>query len=69
MLRYRARFEDYAGLGEGEDRVEFPNLVTIESPAVRSQARFAWKRVMLATAVSDRLFQLPARGAERGGGW
>lgn len=69
VLRYRARFEDYAGLGEGQDRVEFPNLVTIESPAVGSQARFAWKRVMLATAVSDRLFQLPARRAERGGGW
>ncbi len=69
VLRYRARFEDYAGLGEGEDRVEFPNLVTIESPAVRSEARFAWKRVMLATELSDRLFQLPERGAGRGSGW
>ena len=69
VLRYRARFEDYAGLGEGEDRVEFPNLVTIESPAVRSQARFAWKRVMLAAELADRLFQLPERGAGRGGGW
>ena len=68
-LRYRARFEEYASLGEGEDRVEFPKLVTIESPAVQSQARFAWKRVMLAGELSDRLFRLPERGAGRGDGW
>lgn len=68
-LRFRARFEEYAGIGEGEDRVEFPNLVTIESPAVRSQARFAWKRVMLADALADRLFRLPEHGAARGGAW
>lgn len=68
-LRYRARFEDYAGMGEGKDRVEFPNLVTIESPAMRSEARFAWKRVMLADELSDRLFRLPERGAGRGGAW
>jgi hypothetical protein len=69
VLRYRVRFEDYAGLGEGAGRVEFPNLVTIDSPAVRSQARFAWKRVMLAAELSDRLFRLPERGAGQGGGW
>ena len=40
-LRYRARFEAYRPLGEGPDPGEFPNLVTIESAAARSEARFA----------------------------
>jgi len=63
VLRFRARFEDYRPIGEGAAAVEFPGRVTIESPAVRSQARFAWKRVMLAREVSDRLFRLPERNA------
>ncbi|MFO0691666.1 MAG: hypothetical protein U0900_23420 [Myxococcota bacterium] len=61
-LRYRARFEAYAPLGEGADPVDFPRLVTIESPAVGSEARFAWKRVMLGGEVADRMFRLPERG-------
>jgi hypothetical protein len=69
LLRYRARFEDYGGIGEGEGRVEFPNLVTIDSPQMRSEARFAWNRVMLASGLSDRLFRLPERRARRGGAW
>ncbi len=68
-LRYRARFEDYGAIGEGAGRIEFPNLVTIDSPAMRSQARFAWNRVMLAAGLSDRLFRLPERRAGRGGAW
>jgi hypothetical protein len=63
VLRYRARFEQYGPVGTGEARVDFPALVTIDSAGVKSQARFAWKRVMLAGEVSDRLFQLPERGA------
>jgi hypothetical protein len=61
-LRYRARFEDYGPLGEGAGRADFPGVVTIESPAVKSEARFTWKRVMLDGEVADRLFQLPERG-------
>lgn len=61
-LRYRARFEAYGALGEGADRTDFPHVVTIESPAVGSEARFAWKRVMLGGEVADRLFRLPERG-------
>ncbi len=68
VLRYRARFEQYGGLGDGADRSEFPNLVTIESAAARSEARFAWKRVMLAGSLSDRLFELPERGSAGGDG-
>ena len=62
VLRYRARFEEYRSLGDGAEQGEFPNLVTIESAAARSEARFAWKRVMLAGAIEDRLFRLPERG-------
>jgi len=65
VLRYRARFEAYAPMGAEGQRVEFPGVVTIESPAVRAEARFAWKRVMLTAEVSDRLFELPERGAGR----
>lgn len=69
VLRFRARFEDYGAIGEGAERLEFPNSVTIESPAVGSQARFAWNRVMLASGLPDRLFRLPERRAEPGGAW
>ena len=62
VLRYRARFEEYRSLGDGAVQGEFPNLVTIESAGARSEARFAWKRVMLAGAIEDRLFRLPERG-------
>ncbi|MEZ4280152.1 MAG: hypothetical protein R3F21_11120 [Myxococcota bacterium] len=68
-LRFRARFEDYGAIGEGAERVEFPNSVTIDSPGVGSQARFAWNRVMLATDLPDRLFRLPERRAGQGGAW
>ena len=61
-LRFRARFEEYQPLADGEERGEFPKLVTIESAAARSEARFAWKRVMLAGEIEDRLFRLPERG-------
>lgn len=61
-LRYRAQFEAYGALVEGSDRTDFPHVVTIESPAVGSEARFAWKRVMLGGEVADRLFRLPERG-------
>ncbi|MBY0400217.1 hypothetical protein K2X89_07980 [Myxococcota bacterium] len=63
VLRYRARFEQYGALGAGASRTDFPLVVTIESPAVGSEARFAWKRVMLGGEVADRLFRLPERGA------
>lgn len=62
VLRFRARFEAYAPMGAEEPPVEFPGVVTLESPAVRSEARFAWKRVMLAREVSERSFELPERG-------
>src|SRR5690606_41408116 len=62
VLRYRARFEQYTTLDDGERRTEFPLVVTIESPTERSEARFAWKRVMLGGEVADRLFQLPDGG-------
>lgn len=62
VLRYRARFDEYSPLDDGEPPAEFPLLVTIESPAVRSEARFAWKRVMLGGEVADRLFRLPDGG-------
>ncbi len=68
-LRFRARFEAYAAIGEGAERVDFPRSVTIDSPAVGSQARFAWNRVMLASALPDRLFRLPDRRAGQGGAW
>lgn len=63
ILRYRARFEAYGPVVSGEAHTDFPGLVTIDSAGVKSQARFAWKRVMLAGEVSDRLFQLPERGS------
>jgi hypothetical protein len=62
VLRYRARFEEYVPLSDGERTVEFPLVVTIESPGVESEARFAWKRVMLGGRVADRLFRLPDGG-------
>lgn len=65
VLRYRARFEQYAAVGEGAGAADFPNLVTIESPAVGSEARFAWKRVMLGGEVADRLFRLPEKKGAR----
>jgi len=74
-IRFRAVFEDYAPLtrGELEDETlseagEFAKAVTIQSPALESEARFVWKRVMLARSLSDRLFEIPERdGGERGG--
>jgi hypothetical protein len=66
-LRYRAIFEGYEALG-GEGGVVFPKRVTIRSPGVESEARFDWKRVMLASDLSDRLFVLPqARRPGQGG--
>jgi hypothetical protein len=62
VLRYRARFEQYAALGAGDATTDFPRVVTIESPEVGSQARFAWKRVVLGGEVADRLFRLPEKG-------
>jgi hypothetical protein len=68
-LRFRVRFEDYGAIGEGAERIDFPKSVTIDSPGVGSQARFAWNRVMLASALPDRLFQLPEHRAAQGSAW
>ena len=66
-IRYQVHFEQYealpatAGAGQTELQggVVFPKRILLESPMVRSSARFEWKRVMLADDLSDRLFQLP----------
>ena len=60
VIRFRVLFEQYEQL-DGSDGVIFPMRVTVRSPAVDSEARFVWKRVMLARDLSDRLFTLPAR--------
>lgn len=57
-VRLRALFERYAPLDD-DDGVIFPRRITIRSPALESEARFDWKRVMLAEDLSDRLFRLP----------
>lgn len=68
-LRYHAIYEDYEVLGGGsedEGGVNFPKRVTLSSPSLGSEARFAWKRVMLADDLPDRIFEIPAprhRGA------
>ena len=74
-IRFRAVFEDYAPLApeEVEDAAlsaggEFARTVTIQSPEIESEARFVWKRVMLARSLSDRFFVIPAPdGRGRGG--
>jgi hypothetical protein len=60
VIRYRVVFERYEPL-EGADGVFFPMRITIRSPGVDSEARFDWKRIMLASELSDRLFRLPER--------
>jgi len=60
VIRFRVLFEQYEPL-EGADGVLFPMRITIRSPGVESEARFDWKRVMLASELSDRLFTLPER--------
>ena len=66
-LRFRAVFEKYSALA-GSDGVIFPNQVTVQSPSVESEATFVWKRVMLDSPLSDRLFTLPEGPNERQGG-
>lgn len=66
VIRFRVLFERYEAL-EGEGGVIFPKRVTIRSPGVDSEARFDWKRVMLASELSDRLFTLPERRNRRQG--
>ena len=69
-LRYHAIYEDYEVLGgesEDEGGVNFPKRVTLSSPSLGSEARFSWKRVMLADDLPDRIFEIPAprhRGAD-----
>jgi hypothetical protein len=60
LIRFRALFEQYEVLA-ASGGVFFPKRVTIRSPVVDSKARFDWKRVMLASELSDRLFTLPER--------
>ncbi len=67
LIRFRASFDRYEVL-EGADGVNFPMRVTIRSPGVDSLARFEWKRVMLASELSDRLFRLPLRRSPGMGG-
>ena len=67
VIRLRVLFEGYEPL-DAADGVIFPKRITIRSPAVLSEARFDWKRVMFATDLSDRLFVLPEpRRTGRGG--
>jgi hypothetical protein len=61
VLRFRAIFEDYSPLVDGDSGSSFPHLITIRSPEVDSEARFVWKRVMLTEGLSDRFFTLPGR--------
>ena len=63
VIRFRATFEDYRSLDGNAGEVDFPNRVTVRSPAAESLARFVWKRVMLAEKLSDRFFMIPERGA------
>ncbi len=63
VIRFRATFEDYRSLDGDAGEVDFPNRVTIRSPAAESLARFVWKRVMLAEELSDRFFMIPERAA------
>jgi hypothetical protein len=63
VIRFRATFEDYRSLDGDAGEVDFPNQLTVRSPAAESLARFVWKRVMLAEELSDRLFMIPERGA------
>lgn len=63
VIRFRATFEDYRALDGDGVADDFPNRVTIRSPAAESLARFVWKRVMLAEALPDRFFMIPERDA------
>ena len=63
VIRFRATFEDFEPFDGDADEVDFPNRVTIHSPGAESQARFVWKRVMLAEELPRRLFMIPGRGA------
>lgn len=60
-LRYEVAFEDYQLLAGDDTPAEFPNRVTIRSPAAGSLARFVWRRVMLADELSDRFFDIRPR--------
>jgi len=62
-IRFRATFEDYRSLDGEAGEIDFPNRVTVQSPAAASQARFDWDRVVLADGLSDRFFVIPERGA------
>lgn len=63
VLRYRAVYAGFEPLeppaGASGEAAPFAREVTIHSPALDARARFAWKRVMLAAELSDRLFTLP----------
>ncbi|MBJ20371.1 MAG: hypothetical protein GY910_20135 [bacterium] len=66
LVRFLVLFEQYEAL-EGGSGMVFPKRVTIRSPSAGSEARFDWKRVMLASELSDRLFRLPEqRNSGRG---
>jgi hypothetical protein len=58
IMRFRATFEEYKPLVDGDVGSAFPHRITIRSPAVESEARFVWKRVILAEELSDRFFEL-----------
>ena len=60
-LRYLARFTGFRPIADESGSVEFPASVEIQSPAVRAEARFDWKRVQLTAEVDDRWFRLPER--------
>lgn len=62
VIRFRATFEEFEPFEGDVDQVDFPNRVTIHSPGAESQARFVWKRVMLADELPGRLFMIPGRG-------
>jgi hypothetical protein len=67
-LRFRASFEDYGPIEGETGAFDFPHRVTVRSPRTRALARFDWKRVALAPALSDRLFRIPERRAAAGPG-
>jgi len=68
VLRYRATFEDHAPLDEKDADIVFPRRITVRSPALESEARFDWKRVVIEEALPNRLFTLPEQRASGGRG-
>jgi len=60
VTRVKASFEAYGPVEGGTAGRRFPMRIRLESPKVEATALFEWKRIMLADALPDRFFAIPA---------